>query len=117
MKLMSLEFPLSTEIMTPVRLVTGGICVLAGFDLDDAEDCKVCVTESLLLLLHGGATHAALRFERDETLRVFLEADSREDSERADDEISVALLSALVNDLDIRREGTVTRIAFGLGKS
>ena len=115
MKLMSLEFPLNTDIMTTVRLVTGGVCALVGFDLDLSEDCKVCVTESLLLLLHGGANHAHLSFEKDETLKISLEGEGTlSDEKSVEEEISVALLSALVEDLDIKKEGSLTRISFGL---
>ena len=59
--LMKLELPLGGEIMTTVRLTTGGICSLAGMDLDASEDCKVCVTESLLLLMHAGYRRAAVQ--------------------------------------------------------
>ena len=45
--------PLTGEYLTTVRLTTGGLCALAGFDVDEAEDYKVCVTESLLILKHG----------------------------------------------------------------
>lgn len=115
MKLLSLDFPLNTDIMTTVRLVTGGVCALVGFGIDDAEDCKVCVTESLLLLLHGGATSASLRFDRDDSLKISLEA---ENASKAPDEaeISIALLNALVDDLVISTEKSLTRISFGFGK-
>lgn len=116
MKLLSLDFPLTTEILTTVRLVTGGVCALVGFGIDDAEDCKVCVTESLLLLLHGGATSASLRFDRDDSLKVSLEAKSGQSQKPEEEEISVALLSALVDDLDICSEQNFTRISFRFGK-
>ena len=115
MKLMSLEFPLNTDIMTTVRLVTGGVCALVGFDLDMSEDCKVCVTESLLLLLHGGATNVRLSFEKDDALKISLEGEGSISGEKSvEEEISVALLSALVDDLDIKKEGSLTRISFGM---
>lgn len=116
MSLMSLEFPLSADIMTTVRLVTGGVCALVGFGIDDAEDCKVCVTEALLLLLHGGAQSAKLCFERGEKLSVTMEAECARGADSSD-EISVALLSALVEDLDIASERDFTRISFAFGKS
>ena len=114
MKLMSLEFPLNTDIMTTVRLVTGGVCALVGFDLDMSEDCKVCVTESLLLLLHGGSNSARLSFEKDEALKISIEGESLSEEKSVEEEISVALLSALVDDLEIKKEGSLTRISFGL---
>ena len=119
MKLMSLEFPLSTQIMTPVRLVTGGICALAGFDLDDAEDCKVCVTESLLLLLHRGGTNVRVCFEQEDGgLKISFEAEHNGDKQEkpAEEEISVALLNALVSDLNISTKEQLMSISFGIGK-
>ena len=114
MKLMSLEFPLSSDIMTTVRLVTGGVCALVGFDLDETEDCKVCVTESLLLLIRGGAKNARLSFEQGDSLNIFLEAENMKAADKSvEDEISVALLSALVEGLDIQKGKDFTRISFG----
>lgn len=116
MKLMSLEFPLSKDIMTTVRLVTGGIGALVGFGIDEAEDCKVCITEGLLLLLHGGAKSAHVRFEKEERLEIILEGDCLQAELSPESEISVALLSALVDDLDIHGEKGLTRISFGFGQ-
>lgn len=116
MKLMSLDFPLSREIMTTVRLVTGGVCALVGFGIDEAEDCKVCITEGLLLLLHGGARTARVRFEKDQRLEIYLEGDCLQEELSSESEISIALLSALVDDLDIRSEQNLTRISFGFGQ-
>ena len=78
MMLLKLEFPLGSEIMTTVRLAVGGVCSLLGFGIDAAEDCKVCVTESLLLLLHGGCERAKLSFERGEMLRVLIEGEGED---------------------------------------
>ena len=117
MKLMSLEFPLNSDIMTSVRLVTGGVCALVGFDLDGTEDCKVCVTESLLILSRGGAKTARLSFEREEELIILIEGQNEGDvpaESSVEDEISVALLSALVDDLQISKEREFTRISFGV---
>ena len=119
MKVMSLEFQLSIEIMTPVRLVTGGICALAGFDLDDAEDCKVCVTESLLLLLHRGGKNVQVSFEREDgglKISFCAEGDGEKQEKPAEEEISVALLNALVSDLTINTKDTMMNISFGIGK-
>ena len=53
-ELLSLRVALSPDVMTTVRLATGGVCSLVSLSYDDGEDCKVCVTESLLLLVRGG---------------------------------------------------------------
>ena len=68
-RLLHLGVPLGSEIMTTVRLATGGVCSLAGLDLERSEDCKVCVTESLLLLTHAGYREASIDFSEDEGLR------------------------------------------------
>ena len=117
MELLTMEFPLGREIMTSVRLATGGICALAGFGLDAAEDCKVCVTESLLLLLGGGGKNAKVTFERGKKLSVLLEAEYSGEKSGApvEEEISVALLKAFVEDLEIVREKEHARISFGFG--
>ena len=57
-----LSLPLRREMMTTVRLATGGVCAVAGLSYDGGEDCKVCVTESLLLLMRRGFTAADVRF-------------------------------------------------------
>lgn len=118
-ELMTLCFPLKSEMMTTVRLVTGGLCSLAGLDLDDSEDCKVCVTESLLLLSRRGYSEAKVTFRGTGRLDIRLEGvGERAASEErpAEDEISAALLSALVEDLDMAREdGEINSISFGFG--
>ena len=42
----SVTLPLMGEYLTTVRLTTGGLCSLVGFDVDSAEDYKVCVTRN-----------------------------------------------------------------------
>ncbi len=118
MKLMSLEFPLGNSILTAVRLVTGGICARVGFDLDETEDCKVCVTESLLLLSRRGGKNVRVLFEQEDNLKISFESEdvSVAREEVPEEEISVALLSALVENLQIFSEGHDMRISFGIGK-
>ncbi len=115
--LMTLQFPLKREIMTTVRLVTGGVCSLAGLGLDASEDCKVCVTESLLLLIRRGYTEAKVSFCRDETLKICLEGSGETVSAEpsVEEEISVALLQALVENLQTVKENGIYRISFGFG--
>ena len=107
MTLLSLSVPLGSEIMTTVRLTTGGVCSLAGLDLDRSEDCKVCVTESLLLLTHAGFSSARVEFLREEGLTVRVEGEVRGKAASAvpEDEISAALLGALAESITFEREG------------
>ncbi len=110
--LMKLELPLGGEIMTTVRLTTGGICSLAGMDLDASEDCKVCVTESLLLLMHAGYRRAAVSFAEEEGLCISLSgmgmADDAEDV--PEDEISEALLEALAAQVAFEKRGRLVGV-------
>jgi hypothetical protein len=48
------------EYFTTVRLTVGGVCALAGFDVDTTEDFKVCVTECLLILNRNGFAAATI---------------------------------------------------------
>lgn len=98
----SVTLPLTGEYLTTVRLTTGGLCALVGFDVDFAEDFKVCVTESLLLLKRSGYTTATIDYTVGEALGCHVvgkdKGGKKEDS--PEDEISHALLSALLGDVE-----------------
>ena len=113
--LLSLDFELKRELMTTVRLATGGVCSLMGLNLDESEDCKVCVTEGLLLLMHRGFRTANLQFFQDEGMKVRIAGGKREEinEQSAEDEISAALLEALARDVKMEKEdGRVHTIVF-----
>ena len=104
--LLSLDCQLNSELMTTVRLATGGICSHVGLDIDATEDCKVCVTESLLLMMHGGYPQARVNFYEDGGVYVQIEAKGNKQGsiEVPDDGISSALLFALANDVNMEKE-------------
>ena len=107
--------PLTGEYLTTVRLTTGGLCSLVGFDVDTAEDFKVCVTESLLILKRNGFLTADIEFSIGEELGCLVVGKTAggEVAESFEDEISRALLTALLGNVEIVKEGDkVTRIAF-----
>ena len=111
--LMQLQLPLGGDLMTTVRLTTGGICSLAGMDLDSSEDCKVCVTESLLLLLHAGYARAAVRFfDGEDGLRIEIAGmGTAADAVSApEDEISEALLGALAARVSFEKRERLTGV-------
>ena len=116
MQTFSVTLPLTGEYLTTVRLTTGGLCSLVGFDVDFAEDFKVCVTESLLILKRNGYAQATIVFSVDEMLgcHVFGCGERGEKEDSMEDEISKALLSALLGDvdMDINEDGTVNGIRF-----
>ncbi len=114
--LIDLKVPLQSDLLTTVRLLTGGVCSLVGLGLEESEDCKVCVTESLLLLKHAGFLSARLVFTREKGVRVLIEGEEGggETVSSMEEEISVALLQALVKDLSMQKTQTgASRITFG----
>ncbi len=115
--IMTLEFPLKRDMMTTIRLVTGGICSLAGLSLDESEDCKLVVTEGLLLLLRRGYTKACLSFSGEGKLCILARGSDYEAAaeDRAEEEISIALLNALVKNFTMKREGDGDSISFSFG--
>ena len=110
------DLPLTGEYLTTIRLTTGGLCALSGFDVDAAEDYKVCVTESLLILKRNGFVRAAITFTVGEELACNVcgvdKTGKKEDS--LEDEISRALLAALVGEVEFVKDcdGAVQAIAF-----
>lgn len=116
MEKFSVTLPLTGDYLTTVRLTTGGLCSLAGFDMESAEDFKVCVTESLLILKRSGFLRAEVEFSVGETLGCKLRGleNGGEFEDGFEDEISRALLSALLGEVEIVKnaEGKVETIAF-----
>ena len=111
----SINLPITGDYLTTVRLTTGGICALAGFDVDSAEDFKVCVTESLLILKRNGYKRATIGFTVGEILgcEIIGEEQSAEKEEGIEDEISYALLNALLGKVEFsERDGRVAVIRF-----
>ncbi len=110
------SLPLTGEYLTTVRLTVGGLCSLVGFDVDSSEDYKVCVTESLLILKRNGYTRATLQFSLGETLacKVCGEEKTGEKEENMEDEISRALLGALLGNVTFEQDddGNVEKIVF-----
>lgn len=103
-----LRVPLKgADYFTTVRLAVGGICAMAGADLDAAEDFKVCVTEALLILKRGGSICAEISFEIDDGVKANVKCVSRGEEASSDDEneISLALLGALVDDATYTKDG------------
>ena len=116
MNTFSVTMPLTGEYLTTVRLTTGGLCSLMGFDVDFAEDFKVCVTESLLILKRNGYARAQINFEIGEAVscHVFGLEQGGEAQDSAEDEISRALLSALLGTVEFEtdKNGDVRGVRF-----
>lgn len=102
-----LSLPLESDYLTTVRLTVGGVCAMAGFDIDKTEDVKVCVTESLLLFQRNGYLRAGLCFDFDGGLSAIVsgEGERTPKEESPEDEISYALLDALSDEARFLKEG------------
>ncbi len=117
MEKFKISFPLESEYFTTVRLTTGGLCALADFDVDSIEDFKVCVTESLLILKRNGFLNAEVSFTVGEMLSCEIVGvnQSGEVQDGFEDEISYALLNALLGQVDFKKDenGRVIAVSFG----
>lgn len=107
MKEFEVKFNLAdSEYMTALRLVAGAVCNAHGLDVDTLEDFKVCVTESAIILKNCGFESARV---------VFCGKDSAECTVTGiggapcdgDNELSLALISALVGECEIKRRGEI----------
>lgn len=109
MKEFKVKFCLAdSEYLTALRLVTGAICTVHEIDVDTLEDFKVCVTESALILKNNGFESAAVTFEGGEGVSVTVSGEGGSPRD-ADNELSLALISALVEECDIDKCGNVIR--------
>lgn len=107
MKELVLKFNLAdSEYLTAVRLVTGAVCSVHEVDLDTLEDFKVCVTESIIILKNCGFDSVCVAFggEKDVCCTVSGEGGLPCAGEN---ELSLALISALVGGFEIERSGEI----------
>ncbi|MGN0812012.1 MAG: hypothetical protein ACI4MQ_00685 [Candidatus Coproplasma sp.] len=105
MKALTVKFCLSdSEFMTAVRLTVGAVCTLADVDVDTLEDMKVCVTESCLFLKSCGYENVTVQLGYGDG--VFADVCGEGGTPKnCDNEFSLALISAIVPDCEIKRSG------------
>lgn len=109
MKEFSVKFALSdSEYMTALRLVAGAVCSLHEVDLDTLEDFKVCVTESALILRNNGFEICNVRFFGESGVVCLIEGEGGTPA-KGDSELSLALISALVESCDIEKSGEIIK--------
>ena len=107
MKELVLKFNLAdSEYLTAVRLVTGAVCSVHEVDLDTLEDFKVCVTESIIFWKNCGLDGVCVAFggERDVCFTFSGEWGLPCAGEN---ELSLALISALVKECALSRRGEI----------
>ncbi len=115
MKELSVKFNLAdSEFYTALRLVAGALCSIADKDVDAAEDFKVCVTESALILKNCGFESVTAVFSTDGGVKAVLAGNGGTPAE-ADNDLSLALIGALVEKCGIdKRDGVINSVTLEL---
>lgn len=115
MKRFDIGFCLSdSEFMTALRLAVGAVCAAANIDVDGAEDMKVCVTESCLMLRDSGFESVQISLDADDGVSATVEGVGG-NAVAGDIDFSLALVSALVSSCDIEKiHGAVSKITIRL---
>ena len=115
MKDFTVEFNLAdSEYMTALRLVVGAVCAAADVDVDGAEDMKVCVTESCLILKNCGFECVKVSLGCDGGVSAEISGNGGK-AQATDNEFSLALISALVSSCALEEEqGAICKITLKL---
>lgn len=107
MKTFEIKFCLAdSEYLTALRLAVGAVCSASDLDVDSAEDMKVCVTESCLILKGCGFESAKVTLKSSGGFTAEIAGEGGEPVP-AENDFSLALVSALVGGLDIERKRDV----------
>ncbi len=96
-----------SRYLTAVRLAVGGVCAAAELDIDAAEDFKVSVTESCLILKNCGFSEAEITLTANGGMGACICGLGGGQPCGGENEFSLALISALVSSCDIQRRGEV----------
>ncbi len=108
MKAFEIKFSLADkQYMTALRLAVGAVCAAADVDIDGAEDMKVCVTESCLILQGCGFESVRVSLSCNGGFCAVAEGEGGKPVPY-DNGFSLALISALVTNCDIEENGGVT---------
>lgn len=108
MKNFTVKFSVAdSSYMTALRLVAGAVCSLCEKDVELAEDFKVCVTESVIILKNCGFESVEVDFCTKDGFAVCTAAGSGGTPAEGENELSLSLISALVDECDIKRRGEI----------
>lgn len=115
MKDFIVEFNLAdSEYMTALRLAVGAVCAAADVDVDGAEDMKVCVTESCLILKNCGFESVRVSLCGGNGVTAEITGGGGK-IEATDNEFSLALISALVSSCSLKEaDGAISKISLKL---
>lgn len=99
-----------SEYLTALRLVAGAVCSANDIDVDVLEDFKVCVTECANILKNCGYAGGNFSFSQSGGV-TFCASGEGGKPVSADNELSLALISALVETCDIsQNRGVINKI-------
>ena len=108
MKELCVQFDLQDDkYFTALRLVAGAICNLAQKDVDSSEDFKVCVSESALILKNNGYSSVKALFSANGGAQAVICGEGKINGVSGDNELSLALIGALVDSCDFKEEDGV----------
>lgn len=115
MKSFNIEFCLAdSEYMTALRLAVGAVCAVADVEIDSAEDMKVCVTESCLILKGCGFDGVKVSLGTEGGVHAVVEGVGGSPTE-CDNEFSLALVSALVTECALeKKNGAISKLTLKL---
>ena len=115
MKNFDIRFRLAdSEYMTAVRLAVGAVCAAADVNIDSAEDMKVCVTESCLILKGCGFESVKISLGIGGGVNAEIEGLGGSPVE-SDIDFSLALVSALVADCTLEKtDGVISKLTLKL---
>ncbi len=109
MKEFTVKFSLcDSEYLTALRLVAGAVCNAREVDLDALEDFKVCVTECANILKNSGFEKVEAVFFCGEEVGCDVYGDGGNPL-NGDNELSIALISALVKDFIVEKSGQIIK--------
>ncbi|MCD8307179.1 MAG: hypothetical protein LUD51_02995 [Clostridia bacterium] len=109
MNKLTLKFDLQDSVYnTAIRVVAGAVCMINDEDMDDIEDFKVCVTESLLIFKSCGYESAECAFSVENGTVCEIRGIGGTPVEGENNELSFALIPALVKKCTIKKNGAVT---------
>lgn len=116
MKRFKINFALAdSEYMTAVRLVVGAICSAADVDVDAAEDFKVCVTESCIILKNSGFEEVEIEFNTSGGVTATVSGLYGGALQAGDNDFSLALVSALVSSCNIeKQDDVISKVILGI---
>ena len=112
MSAFTVKFSLAdSNYFTALRLVAGAVCSASDCDIDALEDFKVCVSESALIFKNCGYEELSAEFISEGGVKVKIKGIGGK-AVAGDIDLSLALVSALIADCEIKQKGGIISEVF-----